>query len=113
LLYISSPFLCQGNPKAQQKFQQVSEAYEVLSDESKRSEYDRFGAQDQQQAGFRPGAGPTKVRCLEDLSKGGSHRVNFLRKSIDFVSCRVTVAGFWLGYRFFKAYGFLWITTIL
>ncbi len=61
MLYIFSPFLSQGNPKAQQKFQQVSEAYEVLSDESKRGEYDRFGTQDHQQAGFRPGAGPTKV----------------------------------------------------
>ncbi len=29
-----------------------------------------------------------------------SHRDNFVRKSIDFVSCRVTVAGFLLGYRF-------------
>jgi DnaJ-class molecular chaperone len=53
-------FICQGNPKAQQKFQAVSEAYEVLSDETKRAEYDRFGTHESQfQGGYRPGA--TKV----------------------------------------------------
>ena len=41
----------------------MSEAYEVLSDEAKRSEYDRFGTQEQQQTGFRPG-GAHKVPVL-------------------------------------------------
>ena len=32
------------NPEAEAKFKEISEAYEVLKDEQKRSAYDRFGA---------------------------------------------------------------------
>ncbi len=41
-----------GNPEAEKKFKEVSEAYEVLSDESKRKMYDQYGAD-----AFRAGAG--------------------------------------------------------
>ncbi|XP_053677461.1 protein tumorous imaginal discs, mitochondrial-like [Anopheles nili] len=50
------------DPNAGKKFQDVSEAYEVLSDETKRREYDTFGQTSEQMGrsgtGPGPGAGP-------------------------------------------------------
>ena len=45
-----------GNKEAEEKFKQIGEAYEVLSDEQKRAAYDRFGKAGVNQNGG-PGAG--------------------------------------------------------
>lgn len=50
------PDMNQKDPEAQQKFQLVSEAYEVLGDETKRQQYDAYGAADGGSA-FHGGSG--------------------------------------------------------
>jgi len=47
----------QGDPNASKKFQEVSEAYEVLSDSSKRQDYDNFGSTNSQQQQQNPFSG--------------------------------------------------------
>lgn len=50
------------DPNASKKFQEVSEAYEILSDDTKRQEFDTFGTTTEQmnrQGGGGGGAGPT------------------------------------------------------
>ncbi|MCL5782151.1 MAG: DnaJ domain-containing protein [Patescibacteria group bacterium] len=46
-----------GNPEAEKKFKEASEAYSVLSDDNKRKQYDTFGSAGPGGAGFNPGAG--------------------------------------------------------
>src|SRR2546423_12977565 len=47
------PDVNKDNPKAEEKFKEVQEAYDVLSDETKRKNYDQFG-----HAGVGMGGGP-------------------------------------------------------
>lgn len=54
-----------GNKKAEERFKEVSEAYEILSDDQKRKAYDQYGHMGTQ-AGFRPGSNP-----FEGFGKSG------------------------------------------
>ena len=47
----------QGNAEAEKKFKEISEAYEVLSDEKKRQLYDQYGADAVRGAGMGMGGG--------------------------------------------------------
>lgn len=49
------PDVNQEDHQAEEKFKEVQEAYEVLSDTDKRAQYDRFGHQDPTQGGFGGG----------------------------------------------------------
>lgn len=60
------PDLNPGDKKAETSFKEVQEAYDVLSDTSKRDQYDRFGA-----TGFEQGEPGPRSRSYTWSSRGG------------------------------------------
>ncbi len=55
-----------GDPEAEEKFKEATEAYEVLSDPKKREAYDRFGHQGVQ-GGFQGGFNPETFADFTDI----------------------------------------------
>jgi len=51
------PDLNKDNPEAEKKFKEISQAYSVLSDDTKRANYDRFGEAGEQFSGYNQGGG--------------------------------------------------------
>ncbi len=60
-----------NNPKAEERFKEIAFAYEVLSDEKKRTHYDEFGTQ-----GLAEGFDPEHARAYRRWS-AGAHRSPF------------------------------------
>ncbi|AFM25148.1 molecular chaperone DnaJ [Desulfomonile tiedjei] len=58
-----------GNKEAEDKFKQISEAYEVLSDPEKRKTYDEFGEE-----GLRAGFDPDQARQFRQWQQTGGFR---------------------------------------
>jgi len=58
------------NPEAEQKFKEVTEAYEILSDAQKRAKYDQFGHAAFEQGGGGGGAGGGFGFDMDDLFGG-------------------------------------------
>ena len=74
LARIFHPDINPGDKQAEEKFKEISVAYEVLSDADKRKRYDEFGEE-----GLAPGFDPEKVRAYrqwreQSAQTGGSYK---------------------------------------
>ncbi|TSC93232.1 MAG: DnaJ-class molecular chaperone CbpA [Candidatus Berkelbacteria bacterium Athens1014_28] len=75
-----------GNPEDEKKFKEINEAYQVLSDRQKRSQFDQFGKTDFSSAGaggfggfegFSTKGGPAEGWDFRNFSRGGGQEFEF------------------------------------
>lgn len=79
------------NPQAAEKFREIQEAYDVLSDQEKRALYDQYGHEGLKARGYRPAQGFQDLddifegfsSIFEDFFGGGGRRNNRPRKGQD------------------------------
>src|SRR4051812_25557462 len=67
------PDVNKNNPKSEEKFKEVQEAYDVLSDETKRKDYDQFGHAGAHMGEGGPGGDPYEAfRRAQQGGRGGA-----------------------------------------
>ncbi len=93
-----------GNPEAEEKFKELTQAYHVLSDDEKRQRYDTFGTDDPR--GFDPGAVQLDLDDVLDVFSGvfgvemGGRRRRQKRRGADVqLSVQITFEESYLGGR--------------
>lgn len=86
------PDLNKDNPASVEKFKEINEAYSALSDDSKRSNYDRYGSTDQQhsqgfggfgQGGFQSGFGDIFEGIFDTGRRRGPQRGRDLKAEVE------------------------------